>query len=272
MIVLLASTALSAVEVADTNNFAWNENTGWMNCSPTNLPLTVHYDGADGFVTGYIWSENVGYISLSSSLSGPFVNTTSNDWGVNMNDDWELSGYAWGENIGWINFAPSNQIVQIDPLTGVIDGNVWGENIGWISMGGAPNVQLQVVIDMATNNVPHWWMESFGWTNDFDTVAEGDQDVDGLKTWEEWVTGTSPLDDTSVLAVMQVISTNQTEAVLSWQSVEGRTYYVDSATNLTVGAWELDIYQTSGDGSVKVYNHSLTNDAAEFFRLRCSSP
>ena len=46
-------------------------------------------------VSGYAWSENIGWINFNGS-----------NYGVNIEQNGKFSGYAWSENIGWINFAP----------------------------------------------------------------------------------------------------------------------------------------------------------------------
>ncbi len=48
-------------------------------------------------LTGYAWSDNIGWVSLS----GP-------SYGVVINSNKTLSGYAWGDNIGWISFNASD--------------------------------------------------------------------------------------------------------------------------------------------------------------------
>jgi hypothetical protein len=52
---------------------------------------------------------------------------------VNRDSAGNLSGYAWSETMGWINFTPSHGGVTINPVSGVFDGFAWGANIGWIS-------------------------------------------------------------------------------------------------------------------------------------------
>ena len=50
-----------------------------------------------------------------------------------------VSGFAWSENIGWISFnnisdgSPVDYGVNIDTATGDLSGHAWSENIGWIS-------------------------------------------------------------------------------------------------------------------------------------------
>jgi hypothetical protein len=48
-----------------------------------------------------------------------------------------LSGYAWSEDVGWINFNPSNSQVTIDTTTLKFDGYAWAENAGYIHFQNA---------------------------------------------------------------------------------------------------------------------------------------
>ncbi len=56
-----------------------------------------------------------------------------------------VSGWAWSENIGWISFnctnegscGQSNYGVNIDLTTGLFSGYAWSSNIGWISFNTA---------------------------------------------------------------------------------------------------------------------------------------
>ncbi len=106
---------------ADGHQYAWAENTGWINFQPDAGPgVTV----TDTGVTGMAWGENIGWITLDLLNDG-----TGN-----------LSGCAWGENGGWISFSCETTScdsvvygVYIDPVTGEFSGKAWGENTGWIN-------------------------------------------------------------------------------------------------------------------------------------------
>lgn len=45
---------------------------------------------------------------------------------------------------------------------------------------------------IAANGTPYWWLNSYGWTNNFDAVETNDFDHDGRLTWEEYAEGTNP--------------------------------------------------------------------------------
>ena len=89
------------------HKFSWGENIGWMNWQAAGNP--VGSQGAlinPNILSGYVWCENVGYLSLgdgSPANGSAYANLNGTDFGVNLLGDDRLAGLAWGENIGWIN-------------------------------------------------------------------------------------------------------------------------------------------------------------------------
>lgn len=83
--------------------------------------------GSSENVTGWAWSENIGWISfnsyncdsdsngLSDGTTGcPAAGTPIPNYGVNLDlISGKFSGYAWSENIGWISF--NRNITNIPP-------------------------------------------------------------------------------------------------------------------------------------------------------------
>jgi hypothetical protein len=84
----------------------------------------------DSELTGWIWGENIGWISLSCLNTGTCGTV---EYRVANDACGTLTGFAWSDSVGWINFSPSYGGVLIDPQTGNFSGYAWGENIGWIS-------------------------------------------------------------------------------------------------------------------------------------------
>ena len=99
--------------------------------------------GEDKNVSGFAWSETIGWISFNSTGDGSSIS-----YGVNLDlDTGDLSGYAWSENIGWISFNravtgnPPAQpykngtgaIAKVDISTGEITGwfRVLAYDGGW---------------------------------------------------------------------------------------------------------------------------------------------
>lgn len=54
-------------------------------------------------ISGYAWSETIGWISMNSTSDG-----SATGYGVKVATNGDLSGYAWSENIGWISFNASD--------------------------------------------------------------------------------------------------------------------------------------------------------------------
>jgi len=134
-------------------------------------------------LTGYAWSENIGWIDFSKTLNNP--------GGVSVDGDNNLSGYAWSENIGWIKFgglsgfptgagtySQNAQIVSNKLIgwaracAGSTDGQCgttsrldgWD---GWISLGGT-NHDISLIGQTFSGFA--WGSEVVGWI-DFSRVA-----------------------------------------------------------------------------------------------------
>lgn len=130
------STTTAPMNIAAGDRYAWSAHTGWEDYAPTHGGVKVVPNGASGYLRGFVWAENIGWIKLGAG-TGPYANTGPADWGVNMDASGKLSGYAWSSHCGWINFSPSHGLVAIDPASGLFSGFAWGENIGWIHFRNA---------------------------------------------------------------------------------------------------------------------------------------
>jgi len=135
-VVALVGLAFAAnIDPADKS--AWSSLAGWQNWAPAHGGgVTAVKNGSNGYLSGYVWAENVGWIKLGSG-TGPYANTGPTDWGVNMDASGNLSGYAWSSHCGWINFRPAHGQVTVNTTTGRFYGYAWCENIGWIHFQNA---------------------------------------------------------------------------------------------------------------------------------------
>jgi subtilisin family serine protease len=95
-------------------------------------------------------------------------------------------------------------------------------------------LNLQRIVDTDTNGLPDWWeLEYFGHLTGTDPNADPDQD--GMGNLAEWLAGTNPTNAASSLRLTLLSATNSGNVVLNWPSVAGKTYWLESATNLLTG-------------------------------------
>ncbi|MFH1462748.1 MAG: PKD domain-containing protein [bacterium] len=143
--------------------------------SPFFLFEEVKADVGDN-VSGFAWSENIGWISFNNTTGGGAVS-----YGVNVDETGLLSGFAWSENIGWISFdvpdlagcpdAPVLCEARLDFGTGLVSG--WAKVLSdssWIHLRGAG---YGVAWNSGTEEMDGFaWSESFGWIS-FNCNNEG---------------------------------------------------------------------------------------------------
>ncbi len=87
-------------------------------------------------MSGYAWSDTVGWISFNCTDSG---SCGSSDYGVGVNEtSGDLFGYAWSSNIGWISFTASDLVGC--PGGGSCTANLSGSNLtGWAKVLSSSN-------------------------------------------------------------------------------------------------------------------------------------
>ena len=93
------------------------------------LPRAALSQGADAPITGYAWSDTIGWIDLNCSNSGTCA---TGNFGLSIADNGDVSGYAWSDNIGWVSANGSD-------LTGCPSGackaKLSGNNLqGWLKV------------------------------------------------------------------------------------------------------------------------------------------
>ncbi|MEI8341411.1 MAG: hypothetical protein WCH43_07765, partial [Verrucomicrobiota bacterium] len=97
----------------------------------------------------------------------------------------------------------------------------------------------------------------------------GDADGDGMSNVAEDIAGTNPLDSASVFRVA-TISRSGGSVVISWSSVTGKTYVVQTTTSLSSpGSWtDLSGSSTPGTGGNVSYTDNNATGTSRFYRVR----
>ncbi|WP_168441958.1 autotransporter-associated beta strand repeat-containing protein [Pontiella desulfatans] len=123
---------------------------------------------------------------------------------------------------------------------------------------------------------PRSWLDTHhdtsGWTAaDFELFDFADVDGDGKKGWEEWTAGTDPNNSGSIFKISDTAANSGLS--LSWNSVAGRYYTVQSAENPD-GPWnnvaDAAYVNKPGTGSTIHYFEGTLPDNHRFFRIVAS--
>ncbi len=117
-------------------------------------------------------------------------------------------------NAGNNAYAPGT--VDLDGQSRIVSGTV---DIGAYEYQGAGSV------------ISYAWLRQFGLPTD-GSVDAADLDLDGHSTWQEWRCLTDP---TNALSALRLVSASPTgtNVIVTWQSVEGVSYFLERATSVS---------------------------------------
>ncbi|MBI3850149.1 MAG: hypothetical protein HY298_07655 [Verrucomicrobia bacterium] len=114
---------------------------------------------------------------------------------------------------------------------------------------------------------------SYAWAQQYSLPTDGsadylDSDSDFMNNWQEWIAGTDPTNSLSVLRLLN--PTNDTSGVaVSWQSVSGRSYWLERATDLGVFP-AFSLLRSNITGQIGTTSYTDTNaigDGPFFYRV-----
>ncbi|MEI8122154.1 MAG: choice-of-anchor Q domain-containing protein [bacterium] len=215
-----------------------------VNVAITNSPVTI--GGTTQFVcTGW---TGVGSVSASGSTTNVGTITITNNstvtwlWNTNF---WLQTGAtgngavstnnAWfvsGTNVQ-LTATPQNYFM-FDAWQGQTNGCAIASNTITVFMNTTRTIMALFYAQLATNNVPKWWLAQSGLTN-FTIDAMRDVDNDGMLTWQEWIAGCDPTNINSVFRFTSADGAPSQGMVVRWPSISNRFYDLSRATNLMAG-------------------------------------
>jgi uncharacterized protein (TIGR03790 family) len=138
-------------------------------------------------------------------------------------------------------------------------------------MDSPKSIQADFAAALATNSVPHWWLASHGWTNDFDDAALDDPDEDGYLTWQEYIADTDPTNSASFFPPLEATGSATNLAFGIDPTSTGRFYHVDVTAPLDDPDWT-SVTNAPGTGGAWVPELAPPGTGFYFYRGRVTLP
>jgi uncharacterized repeat protein (TIGR01451 family) len=196
--------------------------------------------------------------SIFTTKAPIYVSGATNEIILSVNQT--TNGGSWQPLASDLYFAAgTGGNVAIYNNTGETDKSVVANAMMWVYDPGQDYP--------ANGSVPGWWANYYFGPN-ANISGSGDEDGDGYSNYAEYVFGTNPTDPSSYLNFAVAYGPDNVVSVSfsPWQG--GRAYQLQSATDLSSGAWvtltNTVTVNTNGDG---VFTLTQPNPAASFYRL-----
>jgi hypothetical protein len=166
--------------------------------------------------------------------------------------------------------------ITADPYYHIDDVIADGISIGitnsyqFVAVDSNRTLNAQFAPDLASNGTPHWWMATYGITNNFDAAETNDGDMDGMTVAQEYLTGTDPTNPASVFAIMDIQRVNGTNQIMF---LGGNTnmspFLVYRATNLVNPNWTMIGSVPRNASSTNMFEDATTPNA--FYRVAATN-
>jgi hypothetical protein len=212
-------------------------------------------------------------VSTNSTLGWQWKTEYWLHTGVNGSGSVDVADSWWnqGTNVGIT--ATAMQYYHFGQWSGDVSASQTNSNPLSLLMDQPRSVIASFLANLATNNVPEWWLASFGLTTPtWDAAALADQDGDGMAAWQEYRAGTDPTNSISVLRITSGVATGA-NFVVRFPTVAGKLYDVQRANTMNSASWSNLVTGLPGTGgTVSVTDTNALLDPRRFYRINLNTP
>jgi hypothetical protein len=170
---------------------------------------------------------------------------------------------------------PPDAFYHVDDVTtngasvGAVTNFIWSN----VTTDGA--IHATFAADEGAKGTPHWWLASFGLTNDgasFDEAETNDTDTDTFDANAEYIADTVPTNDESFFQVTDV--THDSPVAVYFDSSTGRLYTLEGAKGLLDGTWTNvpGAGPRMGGGGADSMQDTNEPSAGPFYRMEVELP
>jgi hypothetical protein len=110
--------------------------------------------------------------------------------------------------------------------------------------------------------------ENTYFTSPFAGIATDDTDGDGQNNLAESIAGTSPLDPSSALRIINIVRQPSGNVDITWTSVATRQYIVHATTNLTGTAFTPLPGTNTATGATHTYTDIVPSPSSKFYKVQ----
>jgi hypothetical protein len=174
------------------------------------------------FVSGYVTASGQAppSVQLTAMVNNPAwgtVNPTNSMYPAGTVVQVLATPCAYYQFKAWTNDASGT----VNPVTLVMNSNA---------------VVEALFSEVLTTNhtTPHWWLASYGYTNNFET-AVGVMGANGIPLWQSYIAGLNPNNPNDKFQLSVDPGVNGAADVLKWNSATGRVYTLWWSTNVPGG-------------------------------------
>lgn len=196
---------------------------------------------------------------------------------MNLAADGRLSGYAYSANIGWIAFEQQWGQPTMNYSTGRFSAHAYAANAGWIALETPSSdltaASIAVPADTDADGISDAWERS-KFADLTSATATSDADRDGATDLREYLAGTEPADATSHLRIIShSYHTNNSTASLNFTSAPNRRYLIEHDNDLQ-GPWTDSGFglfsPDSGTSTSRTFVHPASSKL--FFQVQARKP
>ena len=223
----------------------------------------------------FLLSPGAPYIS-SQSATGIDSTTAELKAGVNPNGfattwyvelgtttSYGMTSFSRTTAVGTANLNVIMNVAGLTPGT-TYHFRIVSQNSSGTSTGADQTFTTAAFLDSDGDGIPNGWETANALNPNLTIDALLDADGDGVSNRDEYAAGTNPRDATSALRITSIVRIGA-DVVISWPSVFGKHYAVQTRTDLVSGDWS--VLQTNIAGTGAMLNIMDPAAPQRFYRI-----